>query len=118
MIAPTLGQGLVIDRRVGQFGGHASARRPADLHGLEIAARSRRRFAMPAHVGVGHAAADLLDDLPQRDAHRHFDQPAAADLAGQGEDLRARALRRADLRRTPRRRGGGSTAPARRSRRC
>ena len=45
-----LGQGLVVDRRVGQVGGHAAAGRAADLDGLELP---------PA----GHAAADLLDDL-------------------------------------------------------
>ena len=41
---------------------------------------------------VGHAAADVVDDLADGDAHGHFDQPAAADLAGQGEDLGALAL--------------------------
>ena len=51
MIAPTAVEGLVVDRRVGQLGGHAAARRPADLHGLERA------------CPLGHAAADLLDDL-------------------------------------------------------
>jgi hypothetical protein len=37
-------------------------------------------------------AADLVDDLADRDAHRHLDQAAALDLAGQREDLRALAL--------------------------
>ena len=49
MIAPTLGQGLVIDRRVGQFGGHAAARGPADLHRLE------RRLAS-IHAGARRSA--------------------------------------------------------------
>ena len=42
------------------------------------------------------AAADLLDDLADGDAHRHLDQAAAADLAGQGEDLGALARRGAE----------------------
>ena len=36
-----------------------------------------------------HPAADVLDDLADRDAHGHFDEAAALDLAGQREDLRA-----------------------------
>ena len=74
MIAPTSSRASIVDRRVGQLGGHASAGRAADLDGLEL-------------PPVGHAAADLVDDLPDGHAHRHLDQPAAADLAGQGEDL-------------------------------
>ena len=45
---------------------------------------------------VGRAAADVLDDLADGDAHRHLDQAVVADLAGQGEDLGALALLRAE----------------------
>ena len=78
MIAPGLGQRVVVDWRVGQSRRDAAARRPADLDGLEPAA-------------VLDAAADLLHDLADGDAHRHFDQAAAVDLAGQREDLGALA---------------------------
>ena len=95
MIAPRCGQGFVIDRRVGQLGGNAAARGAADLHRLETP-------LAPVAVGqagarlFGHAAADLLDDLPHGDAHRHLDQAAAADFAGQRENLRAGTLWRAE----------------------
>ena len=81
MIAPARVEGFVIDRGIGQLGGHAAARGPTDLHGFEPPPRR-------------HAAADLLNDFPQRDAHGHLDEPAAADLAGQGEDLRSPAIAR------------------------
>ena len=54
----------------------------------------------------GDAAADVLDDLAQRRAHRHLDQAGVRDLAGQREDLGALALLGADARRTSRRRCG------------
>ncbi len=80
IIAPRLGQLLVVNARVAQRRGDAAAGRAADLHGLELAP-------------VADAAADLLDDLADRDAHRHLDQPAAHDLAGEREDLGALARR-------------------------
>ena len=48
----------------------------------------------------GNAAADVIDDLPQGDAHGHFDQAGVVDLADQGEYLGALAARGADARRT------------------
>ncbi len=56
--------------------GNAAARRPAYLHGLE-------------NPIAGHAAADLLHHFPDGNAHGHFDQSAAANFSGQGEDLGA-----------------------------
>ena len=47
-------------------------------------------------LAAGDAAADVEDDLPQGDAHGHFDQAGVVDLAGQGEDLGALALLGAD----------------------
>ena len=45
----------------------------------------------------GHAAADLLDDLAQLDAHRHFNQAGVGDLAGERKDLGALAALRAHV---------------------
>ena len=56
---------------------------PAGLH----------RFDLPA---AGHTAADFIDHLAQRGAHRHFDQPGVLHLAGQREDLGAAAVGSAD----------------------
>ena len=75
------------------LGRDAAAGRAAGLHRLD-------------RLPSGDAAADLVDDLAQRDAHRHFDQPGVRDLAGQREDLGALALLGADARRTSRRRCG------------
>ena len=47
-------------------------------------------------LAVGNAAADLVDDLAQRDPHGHFDQSRVVDPPGQREDLGALALFRAD----------------------
>ena len=63
--------------------GQTAAQRAAGLHGLEL-------------LAVGDAAADVEDDLAQRDAHRHFDQAGVVDLAGQGEDGGAGRLLGAD----------------------
>ena len=93
MIEPSCGERLVVDRRVEQVGRDAAAGGAAGLHRLDRAA-------------VGDAAADVLDDLPQRRPHRHLDQAGVAHLAGQREDLRALALLGADARRTSRRRCG------------
>ena len=53
-----------VHRRVEIRLGQAAAQRAAGLHGLELSA-------------VRDAAADLVDDLAQGEAHRHFDQPGA-----------------------------------------
>ena len=75
------------------FGGNAAAGRAAGLHRLDRAA-------------VGHAAAHLLDDVPQRRAHRHFDQAGVANLAGERKDLGPLALLGADAGEPARPRGG------------
>ena len=54
-------QAFVVDRRVQMGGRDAAAGGTAGLRGLEGKA-------------VRNAAADVEDDLAQRDAHRHFDQ--------------------------------------------
>ena len=54
-------QRLVVDLDVQVLGRDAPARRPADLHGLE-------------RLAAGDAAADVEDDLAQRDAHGHLDE--------------------------------------------
>ena len=74
MMAPAGRPGLVVDRRVEQVRREAAAGGTADLHGLELPAGR-------------HAAADVEDDLPQRDAHGHLDQAAVDDLAGEGKTL-------------------------------
>ena len=56
----------------------AAAGRAAGLHGLEL-------------LAAGNAVADLVDDVPERHAHRHFDQAGIFDLADQGKDLGALA---------------------------
>ena len=81
MIEPTLGERLVVDRHVEVLGRDAAARRAAGLDRLE----------RPA---VGDAAADVEDDLAQRDAHRApRSSPVLTHLAGEREDLGALALR-------------------------
>jgi hypothetical protein len=76
-------EALVIHRRVEMRGGDAAAGRAARLRGLE---------GQP----IRDAAADVVDDLAQGDAHRHLDQPGRVHLARQGENLGALALGRAD----------------------
>ena len=56
-----LGQGFVVDGRVGQFGGNAAAGRAADLHGLE-AALGRRP--------VGHAGTRIARPRRRRSPRR------------------------------------------------
>ena len=60
--------------------GEATAGRAAGLDRLEL-------------LAPRHAAADLVDDLPQRGAHGHLDQAGVLDLPDQGEDLGAAAIR-------------------------
>ena len=78
-----LGQAVEIDGDVDPLGGDAAPGRAAGLDGLEL-------------LAAGRAAADLVDHLAERGAHRHFHQAGVADLAGQGEDLGAAAFGRAD----------------------
>ena len=82
---PQLGQRFIIHRRVQVSRRDAAARGSARLHG----------FDMPA---VRRAAAHFLHDLPQRNAHRHFDQPVVFNLARQRKHLRAFAFLRANPR--------------------
>ena len=83
MIEPDFGERLVVDRQVQQVRGQAAAGGAAGLNGLERAA-------------VDDAAADVLDDLPQRHPHRDLDEPDVDHPAGQREHLRAPALLRAE----------------------
>ena len=75
-----LRQRIVIDGRVGRAAPGCIRRRAAELHGFELPA-------------VFDAAADLLHDFANGDAHGHFDQAAAVDLSGQREDLGSAAGR-------------------------
>src|SRR5208283_365961 len=71
-------QALVIDGKIDELAGDATARRSACLHRLEL-------------LLVGNAPADLVDDVAQGDAHRDLDQAGVVDLSDQGEDLGALA---------------------------
>ena len=73
---PDLRERPVVDRRVEVLLGDAAAGRAAGLHRLELAS-------------AGDAAADVVDDLAQRGAHRDLDEADVVDLAGEREDLRA-----------------------------
>ena len=85
MIEPSRDERLVIDRRVEVLGRDAAAGGAAGLHGLDRARRAGRRRCPRRSRRSVHA-------------HRHFDQPGVANLAGQGEDLGPLALRGADRR--------------------
>ena len=86
-----LGQRLEVDRRVEVLLGDAAARRAAELRGLEL-------------LAVGDAAADVVDDVAERDAEVDLDEADVVDRAGEGEDLGAGALLGAGARGTSRRR--------------
>src|SRR6266702_3672013 len=43
-------------------------------------------------MAVRNASADTVDDVPQLNAHRNFNQAGVGDLAGQSEDLGSLAL--------------------------
>ena len=64
--------------------GDAAAAGAADLHGLDL-------------VALGRAAADGVDHLAQRDAHRHLYQAGVADPPAQGEDLGAGGVADAEV---------------------
>src|SRR5664280_1849398 len=57
-----------------------------------------QRLVVDRHIGGGciPAAADLLDDGAQRDAHWHLDETGVADRPGEGQHLGALAAARAD----------------------
>ena len=67
-------EAVVVDLGVEVLGSEAAAGGTAGLHGFELAA-------------VLDAAADLVDDLTQGDAHGDLDQTHVVDLAGQSEHL-------------------------------
>ena len=67
---------LVAERRVEQVFGEIGAERAADLHRADRPARAR-------------AAAEILHQLADRGAERQLHQPAALDVAGELERLRA-----------------------------
>ena len=72
-------QVVIIDGRIDEVRRNASARRAACL----------RRFEFFA---VGAAAADVIDDLAHRGAHRDLDKPGVVDLAAERKHFRAAAL--------------------------
>ena len=78
-----LGQRVVVDRQIKPAGGNAAAGRAAGLHCLDL--RLARR-----------PAADVVDDLADRDPHRHLDQSGVLDFAHQAEDLGAGVVLRSD----------------------
>ena len=43
-------------------------------------------------LAAGNAAADVENNIAQRNAHRDFDQAGVVDFAGEREDRRARRL--------------------------
>ena len=81
-----------VDGQVEHRGRDAAARGPAGLEGLE-------------RPVADHSAADLVDQLAERDAEGHFHQPGVLDGPFQREDRRARRALGAHRRRTRRRRG-------------
>ena len=68
------GQAVEIDRHVEVRFGQTAAGGAARLHGLEFAA-------------ARNAAADVEDDLAQRDSHRDFDQAGVVDFSHHRENL-------------------------------
>ena len=74
---------VVFDGQVQVFGRDAAAGGTAGLYCFEL-------------TTVRNASANLFDDLPQGDAHGHFDQAGMSDSAGQGEDLCSGRLLGAD----------------------
>ncbi|OQC09320.1 MAG: hypothetical protein BWX75_01171 [Candidatus Cloacimonetes bacterium ADurb.Bin088] len=72
---------VVIHNSIKQFSGDATPGGASHLDSLERLIRL-------------HAAAHFVDDVPERDTHGNLDQPAAGDLARQGEDLGAGRLLR------------------------
>ena len=77
-IAPIGGEGFVVERRVELRLGKVGAERPADLH----------RADRPAG---GRAAAEVVQQLAQRDAEGLLDQAAVLDVAGELERQACRA---------------------------
>ena len=100
-----LDQRLVVHRCVGQRGGDAAAGRTTHLHRLELASRQ-------------HAAADVLDDLPQGDAHRDLDQARRAPLCRPARRLSCPCSSPCPAWRTRPRRAERSTANRPASPRC
>ncbi len=69
-------EAVIVDSSVEVLGSQASARRTTGLDGLELTA-------------VLDAAANLVDNLTQGDAHRNLDKADVVDLACEGKHLRA-----------------------------
>ena len=84
-IRPSLrGEGLVVERRVEQRAREIGAERAADLHRLDRPAGRR-------------AAADLVDDLAERQAEGHLEQAAMLDVAGDLDRDRAARAAHAEI---------------------
>ena len=76
-------EAFVVDGDVQVLLGEAAAGGAAGLDGLEL-------------LAALDAAADVVDDLAERRAHRDFDEADVVDLAGEGEDLGTLGLLGAD----------------------
>ena len=74
-----LDQVVIIDRQIEILRRDAAAGRTAGLNGLKLSA-------------VRDAAADVIDDLAERGAHRDLNEAGVDDLAAECEDLGALAL--------------------------
>ncbi len=78
------GKRLVVERRVEQRARKIGAERTADLHG--------------AHGTAGEgAAADVVDELAERDAEGGLEQPAVTDVASELDRHRAARLAHAEV---------------------
>ena len=86
---PAGGEGLIVERQVEHRRREIGAERPADLH----------RAHRPAALG---AAADLVDQLAERDAEADLEQPAVPDIAGELDRHRPARSAEADRRHRPR----------------
>ena len=77
-------QGLIVQRGVDVFGGDTATGGATGLGRLEL-------------LPVGDAAADGIDDFGQGGTHGNFHQAGVHNVAGQGKNLGAGALLRAEL---------------------
>ena len=78
------GEGLVVERRVEERAREIGAERTADLHG--------------AHRPAGRrAAADVVDELAERDAEGRLEEPAMLDVAGELDRHRAARAAHAEI---------------------
>ena len=75
-------QRIKVQRHIQHGWGQAAAGRAADLHGFEI-------FAGHFAVIVNHSAADMVDNLSEGGAERHFDKAGIGDVTGERKSFSA-----------------------------